>query len=106
MGPDGFVLGPENPAIGLRKYLKIGARLVDITELASPLTIEPTSGRPRLYAIAQFRRVAVYRDFARFAERVAELLGGGSKMHGLYARGAFEPDATTLEANYVVVSIR
>jgi hypothetical protein len=48
----------------------------------------------------------VYRDFARFAERVAELLGGGSKMHGLYARGVFEPDATTLEANYVVVSIR
>jgi hypothetical protein len=106
MGEDGLVLDPANPALGERKYLKIGARLLDVTQLASPLTIAPADGRPRGYAIAQSRRMEVYRDFERFAERVAVLLGGGATMHGLHARGLFDGDTTTLAASYVVVTLK
>jgi hypothetical protein len=102
MGADGLVLDPANPALGERKWLKIGPRLLDITTLASPLTVAPTDGRPRAYAVALFRRVEIYRDFARFAERVAELLGSGETLNGLYARGLYSGDATTLAANCVI----
>ncbi len=106
MGAEGLVIDPANSALGLRKYLKVGPRLVDITTLASPLTVAPASGRPRVYAVAQFRRVEVYRDFARFAERLAELLGGGATMHGLHARGLLNGGTTTLDANVVIATVR
>jgi hypothetical protein len=48
----------------------------------------------------------IYRDFDRFAERVAALLGGGATLHGLHARGVFDGDATTLEAHVVVATMR
>lgn len=106
MGPDGFVLDPANPELGERRYLKIGGRLIDITTLPSPLTVAPTDGRPRVYAVALFRRVEVYRDFAVFAERVATLLGGGSTLRALHARGQYAADGVTLEANCVVATLR
>jgi len=106
MGPEGLVIDPANPQLGERKWLKIGDRLIDITTLPSPLTVAPTDGRPRAYAVAQFRRVEIYRDFARFAERVAELLGGGSTLRALHARGLYAGGATTLESNVVIATLR
>jgi hypothetical protein len=104
MGADGFVLDPANAALGLRHHLKVGPWVQDITLLASPVTIAPATEGRTLYAVARFRRVEMYRDFAEFADRVAELLGSGAAMHGLHARGQFDAGATTLAANYVAVS--
>jgi hypothetical protein len=106
MGADGFVLDTGSSELGLRHFLKVGPWAVDITQLASPVTIAPATGGRTLYAVAHFRRVEIFRDFADFADRVAELLGGGSTMHALTARGSFDADATTLEANYVAVVFR
>jgi hypothetical protein len=102
MGADGLVIDPANPELGERKWLKIGPQLIDITTLPSPLTVAPSDGRPRAYAVALRRRVEIYHDFARFAERVAELLGGGETLNGLYARGLYAGEATTLAANCVI----
>jgi hypothetical protein len=49
-------------------------------------------------------RVEHFSDFGDFASRVNSLLRGGSNMRALTARGAFDIDTTTLEANYVAVS--
>jgi hypothetical protein len=48
----------------------------------------------------------MYRDFAAFAQRVNNLLNGGSTMHALTARGSFDEPSTTLTANYVAIAFK
>ena len=79
--------------------------MFDITsDLPEPITIEPPAERPAdLHGRAR-ARVEQFSDFGDFATRVNSLLRGGSNMRALTARGAFDIDTTTLEANYVAVS--
>jgi hypothetical protein len=104
MGSDGFVIDTGNPDLGARHFLKVGSRVVDITTLASPITIEPETVGQTVFVVARARRVEMYRDFADFAARVNRLLNGGSTMQALTARGSFDEPSTTLTANYVAVA--
>ncbi len=105
MGQDGFVIDVSNINLGARQFLKIGPRVFDITsDLPQPIAVEPAASGPTLYAVAQLRRVQVFRDFGDFMSRVNSLLNNGSNMRSLTARGTFDLDDTTLTANYVAIS--
>lgn len=106
MGDDGFVIDTGNPDLGARHFLKVGPRTVDITTLASPITIEPSTADRTVYAISRPLRVEIFRDWPAFADRVSRLLTGGSTMHALTARGTFEDSTTTLTANYVAIAFK
>jgi len=104
MGENGFVIDTGNPDLGARHFVRIGPRFFDLTQLASPVTIEPVDSGRAVYAVVQRFRVDVFRDFGDFALRVNNLLIGGANMRSLTARGSFDEDDATLEANYVAVS--
>jgi len=106
MGSNGFVIDVTNPDLGARRFIKIGPRIVDITTLPSPMTIEPDTVGRTVYAISRGLRLEMFRDFAPFAERVSRLLGGGSNMQALTARGSFDAPSTTLTANYVAIAFK
>ncbi|MEX0735136.1 MAG: DUF4382 domain-containing protein [Steroidobacteraceae bacterium] len=106
MGRDGFILDVANPDLGSRRFIQVGPRTADITTLGAPLTIEPDTGVPTLYAVARQRRVEMFRDFEPFADRVNNLLNGGSTMQALTAQGSFDADTTTLTANYVAIAFK
>ena len=104
LNPTGLVIDLENPDLGSRHHLKIGARVVDLLRLPSPLTVAPAEGRV-LFAIADGEDIEVLSDFARFAERLAERLAGGKKLRSLHARGAFDAGSSTLTAHYVAAGL-
>ena len=47
----------------------------------------------------------MFSDFAPFADRLAERLGGGRKLRSLHARGAFDAGSSTLVAHYVAAGL-
>lgn len=106
MGSDGFVIDVGNPALGARHFIKVGPRIADITTLASPMEIEPDTVGRTVFVVARARRVEMYRDFAAFAQRVNNLLNGGSTMRALTARGSFDEPSTTLTADYVAIAFK
>ena len=104
MGQNGFVIDTRNVDLGQRQFLQIGPRVFDITsDLPEPITVEPVATGPARYAVARGLRVQLFSDFGDFASRVNSLLNGGSNMRSFTARGVFDVDTTTLEANYVAV---
>ncbi|MGQ0383229.1 MAG: DUF4382 domain-containing protein [Gammaproteobacteria bacterium] len=104
MGDSGLVIDQDNPDLGLRHHIKVGPRIVDITALASPVTVAPASGRT-LFAIGEPGNVELFREWAPFVTRLAEKLGGGARARALFAQGRLEPGDLTLTANYVAVAV-
>ncbi len=105
MGQNGFVIDVTNVDLGERQFLEIGPAIFDITsDLPEPITVEPPADGPQLYAVARGLEVEMFSDFGDFATRVNGLLNGGSNMRSFTARGAFDPDTTTLAANYLAIS--
>ncbi|HWN07265.1 MAG TPA: DUF4382 domain-containing protein [Steroidobacteraceae bacterium] len=105
MGENGFVIDTGNIDLGERQRLEIGPFVFDITSnLPAPIRIEPAADGPHLYALSRGVIVENFSDFGEFATRVNSLLRGGSNLRALTARGAFDVDTTTLEANYVAVA--
>ena len=66
---------------GLRHHIKIGFRIIDITGLASPVTVAPFNGRT-LFALGEPGHVELFRDWAPFVARLTEKLNGGAKAQG------------------------
>ena len=104
MGSNGFVIDINNPDIGARHFIKVGPRIEDFTDFASPMTIEPVTSGRRLFALSVGRRLEMYRDFAEYQDRVNVLLNAGNNMRTLTARGSFDEGSTTLTANVVAIS--
>ena len=103
MGRDGFIVDVANTDLGLRRFLQVGPRIVDIRTLASPIRVEPATEGRTLYATTRDREVEIFTDFEAYAQHVNNLLTGGSNMRALTARGSFDVDTTTLTANYVSI---
>jgi hypothetical protein len=104
MGASGFVIDVTNFDLGQRQFLEIGPHVLDITsDLPEPITVEPPEDGVQLYAVALDLEVEVFSDFGDFSARVNSLLNDGNNMRSFTARGVFDPDTTTLEANYVAV---
>jgi len=101
---EGLVIDQANADVGLRHHILIGPRIVDLTQLATPVTVVPGAGMG-LYAIGEPGRVEVFGDFARFAARLSERLGAGAKARAMSASGHFDPGAFTLTARQVSVGL-
>ncbi len=104
MGADGLVIDQNNTDLGERHHIKFGHRIIDITQLANPVTVVPASGKT-LFAIGRGDSVEVFREFAPFAEALSAAIGGGGKLRAMHARGGFSADGLTINANYVAVSM-
>jgi hypothetical protein len=102
MGPTGFVLDGDNPSIGARHHLAVGLRLVDLTELSSPVTLAPSSS-PALYGITAGRGVRLFRTFGEFSDAVSTELSAGRAALALAASGDYEPGSTTLTARHITI---
>jgi hypothetical protein len=90
MGPTGFVLDVDNPSIGERHVLIVGRQVIDLTTLATPPTIAPTTGRA-LYGISVAGDVRLFTSFTEFSDAVSAAIASGSAV-------AWSPAATTKAA--------
>jgi hypothetical protein len=105
MGVDGLVLDGANADLGLRHHIRIGWRIIDITGLASPVTVAPAVGRT-LFAIGDGVSVEVFHDWAPFVDRLTMRLSGGAKAQAMFARGRYDAGSFTLTANYVAIALK
>jgi hypothetical protein len=101
---EGLVVDTGNPDIGLRHYIFIGPRIVDLTQLSTPVTMVPVEGMG-LYAIGEPGRVEVFGEFGRFAARLAERLGAGARARAMSASGQFDLGTSTLTVGRVSVGL-
>jgi hypothetical protein len=105
MGVDGLVLDGANADLGLRHHIRIGWQIIDITGLASPVTVAPAVGRT-LFAIGDGVSVEVFHDWAPFVDRLTMRLSGGAKAQGMFARGRYDAGSFTLTANSVAIALK
>ena len=105
LGQTRFTIDAANPALGItRRFLERGPERLDVGELGAALRVEPAEDGTLLFAVVREGRVESFREFADFVSRVSSLLGSGRNMRSLTARGAYDEDLRTLEAEYVAVT--
>ena len=97
-----IVIDNANASLGLRHFIAIGPRLIDIETLPTAPIIKPVDGNG-LYAIGQPRRVEVFSDFGEFTASLSAKLAAGSKALAMSAVGKFDQPTGTLTASYVSV---
>ncbi|MDH4260799.1 MAG: hypothetical protein OEW16_10935, partial [Gammaproteobacteria bacterium] len=105
MGDAGLVLNPATVGLGLRHHIRIGFRVIDLTGLASPVTVAPAMGR-RLFALGEPGHVELFRDWAAFVARLTEKLNGGAKAQAMFAHGAYDAGSFTITANHVAIALK
>jgi hypothetical protein len=105
MGVDGLVVDSGNPDLGLRHHIRIGFQIIDITGLATPVTVAPAANRT-LFAIGDGVSVELFHDWAPFVDRLTMRLSGGAKARGMFARGAYDGGSFTLTANTVAIALK
>jgi len=101
MGSTGLVLDIDNSSIGARHALIIGRQVIDLTTLATPPTIAPTTGRA-LYGISVGRDVRLFSSFTEFSNAVTAQLALGNAI-GLVALGTWDEGSSTLRAHHVAM---
>ena len=67
--------------------------LIDITALASPVTVAPARGRT-LFALGEPGNVEVFREWAPFVARLEEKLNGGARARAFFAHGRYDAGST------------
>jgi hypothetical protein len=102
MGATGFVLDVDNPSIGARHHLLVGGRVVDLTTLAMPPTLAPSTERA-LYGISVGRDVRLFTTFAEFSTAVALELSAGKAAVALAASGRYDEASVTLTARHIAI---
>lgn len=102
MDAQSIVIDNANASLGLRHFIAIGPRLIDIETLPTAPIIKPVDGNG-LYAIGQPRRVEVFSDFGDFTARLNEKFAAGAKALAMHAVGKFDDASSTLTANHVDV---
>jgi len=105
MGVDGLVVDSGNPDLGLRHHIRIGFQIIDITGLATPVTVAPAANRT-LFAIGDGVSVELFHDWAPFVDRLTTRLSGGAKAQAMFARGAYDAGSFTLTANTVAIALK
>jgi len=101
IGPDTLV--PDTAILGedQRHYIRIGPRFVDILDIEGGISIVPAEEGRTLYSIRTGDRIALYRDFAEFADALARALDGASVARGLHAHGRFDSAAGEFGASKI-----
>jgi hypothetical protein len=98
MGDDGLVLDNQNPAIGVRHYIKQGTVLIDLQSLASDTTIVPPAAGRTLFVIKTADSLRQYSDFAEFVQDLTASLDGATSARSMFARGRYDADQNVFTA--------
>jgi hypothetical protein len=90
IGPDALV--PDTSVLGedQRHYIRIGPNFVDILDIEGGISIVPAGEGRTLYSIRTGDSIALYREFADFADALARALDGASAARGLHAHGRYD----------------
>jgi hypothetical protein len=104
--PTGLVLNIADPNIGRAHYLKIGPRIIDVTDLPASPTLVPPAGDPTAYLIVMRDESHAFHDFADFVAELGTRLNGTTVMVGLTATGSYDGDSNTFTARSIVVVLK
>lgn len=105
IGPDTLV--PDTSILGedQRHYIRIGPSFVDILNIEGGISILPAGEGRTLYSIRTGDGIALYRDFADFADALARALDGASAARGLHAHGRFDRAAGEFVARKIGIVV-
>jgi len=103
IGPDTLVPDTSILDEDQRHYIRIGPSFVDILDIEGGISIVPAEDDRALYSIRTGDSIALYRDFADFADALARALDGASVARGLHAHGRFDSAAGEFVARKIGV---
>lgn len=98
MGSDGLVIDHLNPAIDVRKYIKQGPVLIDLTTLPSGTRIVPSTADRVLYSIKSGDSIRLYTDFEDFVADLTASLDGATVARSMHAAGRYDAGANEFTA--------
>ncbi len=98
IGSDALVPDPAAYADDARQTIKIGSRTIELADIDGGISIAGSDAERTLYGIRDGDAVALYRDFADFAEAVAAALDGATAARSLSARGRYTAETGVFEA--------
>ncbi len=102
----GVVLNLMNPAIGVKRFITIGPRLVDLRSLpASPRIVAPSAGLTA-YVVVMRDQSAVFESFTDFTAELAQRLNGSTALLSLTAFGKYDGDTNTFAARNITVVLK
>jgi hypothetical protein len=104
-GPAGLVPDLANPSLGARHHLLVGRRSVDLLDLPSAPTIAAAPSGRTMFGLAEAGHIELFADFDEFVAALDMQLGGGTPAVALFAAGAYDEAANTLDANRIVVHL-
>jgi hypothetical protein len=102
----GLVLNLMSSAMGAKRFISIGPRIIDLQSLpASPRIVAPSDGSTS-YVIVMRDQSAGFESFADFAAELAQRLNGTTATLSLNALGRFDGDTNTFSARTIVVLLK
>jgi len=102
----GLVLNLMNSAIGAKRFIVIGPRIIDLRNLpASPRIVGLSDGLTS-YVIVMRDQSAVFESFTDFTAELAQRLNGMTATLSLSALGKFDGDTNTFTARTIVVLLK
>ncbi|MEM8983550.1 MAG: hypothetical protein AAGC71_11015 [Pseudomonadota bacterium] len=102
---DGLVPDPAAFADDARQAIKIGPRIVSLSDIDGGITITGSDARRTLYGIRDGDSVQLYRDFADFTDALASALDGNTAARSLSAQGAYATDTKVFSATTLWVTL-
>jgi hypothetical protein len=98
VGSDGLLLDNQNMDIDVRRYIKQGPVLIDLTELDSNTLIAPRSNGRALYYIKSQDSLRLYSNFDDFSVDLSNSLDGATTARSMHARGQYDADSNVFSA--------
>ncbi|MEM9208117.1 MAG: hypothetical protein AAGA61_02630 [Pseudomonadota bacterium] len=105
MGPDGLVLDNQNPDIDVRKYIKQGPVLIDLTELPSGTQIVPVATGRSIYSLKSADSIRLYSDFGDFIDDLTTSLDGATVARSMHARGEYDTASNVFTASKIGIHL-
>ena len=103
IGPDGLLLWNMNPDIDVRRYIKLGPVLIDLTQLDSDTLIAPAQVGRTLFYIKSQDSLRLYSNFDDFSADLSMSLDGSTAARSMHARGRYDVSSNVFTANKIGV---
>jgi len=97
----GLLLDNQNAAIDVRRYVKQGPVLIDLTTLDSNTLIEPASDGRTLFYVKSGDSLRLYTDYGDFYVDLMESLDGATAARSIHAHGHYDAAANTFSASKI-----
>ena len=103
IGSDGLLLNNRNPDIDVRRYIKQGPVLIELTELDSDTLIAPAPVGRTLFYIRSQDSLRLYSDFDDFVADLSASLDGATTARSMHARGKYDAASNIFTASKIGV---